>query len=102
MVGAMRKRRAVTIAPVEQRLTTQQAADLLGISRPTLIKLLEAGKLPCDKPSGRRHRRLLLSDVLEYQQGRAERSGVLDQLVSDAEDDGLYHPPPEDYQALGR
>ncbi|WP_181696696.1 helix-turn-helix domain-containing protein [Nocardia sp. GTS18] len=98
VVGAMRKRRAVTIAPVEQRLTTQQAADLLGISRPTLIKLLEAGKLPCDKPSGSRHRRLLLSDVLEYQQRRrAERSGVLDQLVSDAEDDGLYDPPPEDY-----
>ncbi|MFE1592557.1 helix-turn-helix domain-containing protein [Nocardia sp. NPDC058705] len=98
VVGAMRKRRAVTIAPLEQYLTTQQAADLLGISRPTLVKLLEAGKLPCEKPSGTRHRRLLLSDVLEYQERRrAERTDVLDQLVREAEEDGLYDPPAEDY-----
>ncbi|MGS2806540.1 helix-turn-helix domain-containing protein [Nocardia sp. MW-W600-9] len=98
VVGAMRKRRAVTIAPVEQCLTTQQAADLLGISRPTLVKLLERGALPCEKPSGSRHRRLLLSDVLDYQERRrAERNDVLNDLVRDAEEDGLYDPPAEDY-----
>ncbi|WP_336084418.1 helix-turn-helix domain-containing protein [Nocardia sp. SSK8] len=98
VVDAMRKRRAVTIAPVEQCLTTQQAADLLGISRPTLIKLLEKGELPCEKPSGSRHRRLLLSDVLDYQERRrAERTDVLDDLVRDAEGDGLYDPPVDAY-----
>ncbi|MGW4634775.1 helix-turn-helix domain-containing protein [Nocardia sp. NPDC004415] len=98
VVGAMRRRRAVTIAPVEQCLTTQQAADLLGISRPTLIKLVEQGQLPCEKPSGSRHRRLLLSDVLDYQERRrAERGEVLSELVRDAEEDGLYEPTAEAY-----
>jgi excisionase family DNA binding protein len=96
VVAAMRKQRAVTIAPVEQRLTTQQAAELLGISRPTLIKLLDCGELPCEKPSGSRHRRLRLSDVIDYQNRRADRQDeLLTKLVRDAEDDGLYDVPAE-------
>jgi excisionase family DNA binding protein len=103
VVAAMREQRAVTIAPVEQRLTTQEAAELLGISRPTLIKLIDEGKLTCEKPSGSRHRRLLLGDVLDYQNRRSvEQSQLLTKLVADAEEDGLYDIPAERYREAVR
>lgn len=99
VVTAMGRQQAVTLAPIEQRLTTQEAADLLGISRPTLIKLIDKEELPCEKPSGSRHRRVLLSDVLDYQIRRgAKRDELLAKLVHDAEDDGLYDIPAERYQ----
>jgi excisionase family DNA binding protein len=59
---------AVTLTRHEQTVTTQEAADLLGVSRPTLIRLLDAGALPYDQPA--RHRRLLLRDVLAFQSSR--------------------------------
>jgi excisionase family DNA binding protein len=59
---------AVTLTRHEQTVTTQEAADLLGVSRPTLVRLLEAGVLPYDRPG--RHRRLLLRDVLAFQASR--------------------------------
>lgn len=95
---AMRHHQAVTIAPIDQQLTTQQAADMLGISRPTLVKLVEDGTIPCSKPSGSRHRRIRLADLLAYQRAREQqRSQALDELVEDAEDDGLYDIPGEDF-----
>lgn len=60
-VDGMQKPPSVTISPT---LTTQQTADLLGISRPTLIKALDDGKLPLTR-SGT-HRRLALTDVSVY------------------------------------
>ena len=59
---------AVTLTRHEQTVTTQEAADLLGVSRPTLVRLLDAGVLPYDQPG--RHRRLLLRDVLAFQASR--------------------------------
>jgi excisionase family DNA binding protein len=47
--------------PRTQRLTTQEAADFLGVSRPTLVKLLEDGKIPFDQPG--RHRRILFTSL---------------------------------------
>ena len=89
VVAAMANGQAVTIAPVHQLLTTQEAADLLGVSRPTLVKLLESGQIPFEQPG--RHRRVRLADVLAY---RAERSvqirESLDRMVEIADESGMY------------
>lgn len=99
VVDAMKHHRAVTVAPIDQKLTTQEAADYLGISRPTLIKLITQGKIPCETVDGSRHRRLVLEDVIEYQSKRAgERHTALDALVHEAEDMGLYEASHEDYR----
>jgi len=89
VVRAMSRGQAVTFSPVHRRLTTQEAADILGVSRPTLVKLLEAKEIPYEQPG--RHRRLLLSDVLEYRERRSsERRTALDQMVEIAEEAGMY------------
>ena len=94
VVRAMRRGQAVTLGPLSQQLTTQEAADLLGISRPTLIKLLEKGRIPYETPG--RHRRLRLVDVLTYRtQRRRERRSTLDDLAADAQELGPYDEPAE-------
>jgi len=103
VVKAMKQRRGVTIAPVDQKLTTQEAADFLGMSRPTLIKLIEQGALKCEQVTGGRHRRLLLTDVLAYQKDREEeRERMLQSLVDDAEEQGLYEIDAKDFRAAVR
>lgn len=98
VVRAMRRGQAVTFAPMSQQLTTQQAADLIGVSRPTLIKLLETGRIPYETPG--RHRRLRLSDVLAFQElRRVEQRDALRALAQDAQDLGLYDAPPETFDA---
>lgn len=88
---AMRAGKAITVAPIDQLLTTQEAANFLGISRPTLVKLLETGKIPFERPGVGRHRRVRLQDVIDYQQRkRAERREVLDEMTRDAAEAGLY------------
>jgi excisionase family DNA binding protein len=98
VVAAMREGKAITLVPRTQRLTTQEAADFLGVSRPTLVKLLEEGKIPYDQPG--RHRRLLFTDLLAYaERQRADRRAALDQMTEDASAAGLYGGAPEDYAA---
>lgn len=63
--------RAVTVAPLNQKLTTQQAADILGVSRPTVVKLIERGELPAETP-GVRRRLVSLEDVLDCRARRRE------------------------------
>ncbi len=101
VVESMRAGKAITVAPLDQRLTTQEAADFLGISRPTLVKLLERGDIAYERPAAGRHRRVRLADVLDYQRGkRAERRTTLDQLTAQAADAGLYDDVPDYRKAL--
>lgn len=75
VVEAMAAGKAVTVAPQNQLLTTQQAADLLGVSRPTVIKLIDSGELPAETP-GTRRRMIRLDDVLACKARRREAQYV--------------------------
>ena len=79
----------VTIMPVHSQLTTQDAADILGVSRPHLIKLLETEEIPYHKVG--KHRRIRLDDLLVYKHRRdLKRRQILDQIKADSEELGLY------------
>ena len=71
VVAALHTGKAVTIAPQSMTLTTQQAADLLGVSRPTVVRLISSGELAAER-IGNRHR-LVLDDVLAYREARRRR-----------------------------
>jgi|SRR5664280_1954614 excisionase family DNA binding protein len=86
---ALRQGKAVSIVPTSHELTTQQAADLLNVSRPHLISLLERGDIPFMKVGT--HRRVRFQDILEYRSKRsALRRKVLAELTTDAQDLGIY------------
>lgn len=79
---------AVTLVPVHAELTTSQAANLLNISRPHLIKLLESGVITFTKVGS--HRRVRAEDVLRYREERlAKRREALEELTAEAEHLGL-------------
>lgn len=85
VLGAMASGKAIEISYVSPELTTQEAADILHVSRPHLIKLLEAGKIP-HKMAGT-HRRVLLDDVRTYDNKlRETRRKNLDLLSREAQD----------------
>jgi excisionase family DNA binding protein len=80
---------AVSIVPVHKELTTQQAADLLNISRQYLIRVLDRREIPFHKVGT--HRRLAFSDVMKYKQRRdAEHRHSFDTLTQLSQELGLY------------
>lgn len=94
---AMAHGQGVTVIPQNALLTTQEAAELLGISRPTLVRLLEDGEIPYEQRG--RHRRVMLADLLAYQASmRRERREALDRMAQEGQAAGLYEatagPPP--------
>jgi len=79
---------AVTLIPVENEVTTQQAADLLNVSRPFVVRLVENGNLPARMIG--KHRRLSLRDVLAYKADSiAKGEQALDEIVAMDQEYGL-------------
>jgi len=92
ILEAMAAGRGVSIIPENAELTTVQAAAILNVSRPYLIKLLAEGAIPYRKVG--KHRRILMEDVMTYKNRiDQEREAVLDQLAADAQanDMGYVH-----------
>lgn len=79
---------AVSLTPVKPEITTQQAADLLNVSRPFVVGLIEKGTLPARMVGT--HRRLLLSDVLAYKaETKAKSLAALQEMVALSQEMGL-------------
>ena len=85
IVSQLAEGNAVRVVPVHAELTTQEAADLLNVSRPHLVKLLEAGDLPFHRTG--KHRRIRFADLMQFKQSReAHSEQALDALSRQAQD----------------
>jgi excisionase family DNA binding protein len=88
ILGYMANRQGVTILPEHAELTTQEAADLLNVSRPYLIRLLESGEIEYRKVGS--HRRVLAASLLEYRRrDDARRREKADELAALTQEMGL-------------
>lgn len=89
-VAILRAGDAVSISPVERRLTTTEAGDILGVSRQYLTRLIENHEIPCELIG--RHRRIKLQDVLEYKAiRRRKRLEALRKLTAEDAALGEYN-----------
>lgn len=90
LLTSMAEGNAVTLVPIHAELTTQQAADLLNVSRKFLIdELLETNKIPFRKVGS--HRRILFQHLMEYKrENDAKRLEAIDEMVAHDQLLGLY------------
>ena len=90
IVNYMMNDNAILLIPQYKELTTQEAAQILGVSRPYLIDMLEQKKIPFTKVGS--HRRIKLNDLLRYKkQLEAEEKQALDEIAQMSQDWGIYY-----------
>ncbi|MGA2328583.1 MAG: excisionase family DNA-binding protein [Bryobacteraceae bacterium] len=81
--------KAISVVPEHQQLTTQRAANILGVSRPFLVKLVENGDVPFHMVGS--HRRIYLRDLLDYKRRRdAARHGAINEMARSEMEAGTY------------
>lgn len=89
VLARMAKGQAVTLIPLHAELSTQQAADIMNVSRPYFIKLLEEGKMPFRKVG--EQRRVRYQDLLCYMEAYQRAAhAALDEMAAEAQSLGLY------------
>lgn len=71
IIASLHAGQPISVVPHDTKVTTQEAAEMLGLSRPTVIKLITSGELTCEMVGS--HRRLLFADVLAYRNHRREQ-----------------------------
>ncbi len=83
------KGKPVSIVPIATEVTTQAAAEILGCSRPHIVKLLETGKIKFTKVG--KHRRIRYEDIISYKKEmKAEQERLINEIMDTDEKAGLY------------
>lgn len=89
ILNAMSQGKPISIVPLATEVTTQSAAEILGCSRPYLVKLLEEGKIEYTKIG--KHRRIKYEDVIDYKKKmKEEQKNHLIEMMNKDEELGLY------------
>lgn len=85
ILSNMAEGKAISLIPSDSEVSTQQAADMLNVSRPHIVKLLEQGTIPFKKVGS--HRRILLEELLKYElEQKQQRKENLQFLAEQAQD----------------